>query len=258
MPSFSDWLGANAGQEAQTLQNALAKQQGDPNAIQNAYQAGKSGQQAPQSNASYGDFLKALQGNYQGSNAQTAAQAGLPSAFEGSLAQGAAGDQLKQAQSQYDQQQAAQQSAYTSGQKNADTAGAKAQQDAFQQSNFNVGQGHLTPEQAKQAQQDSLKAGAQYRLAALKQQFSKDPMHKFQMFGESVENVFDPGGLRKQYFDPLNIPGAVAQSDKNANWDPTNPANKWTGQDLTNNDQNFTRWLEERGYDPATGNGNGY
>ncbi len=278
MPSFSDWLNANAGQEAQTLQNALTKQQGDGTGIQQAYAAGKSGGQAPPSQSTYGDFLKALSGDYQGSNAQTAAQLGMPSAFEGSLAQGAAGDQLKQAQAAYDQQQQAQQNAYAAGQRNANTAGAAQQMQAFQQSNFNAGQGHLTPEQAKQAQQDSLAAGAQYRLAKERQAYEADRANQQRAEGR-IASILNPvygattgfgsfqptdtSGLLGKVQDPLGL-GGNAHSGFGPGGKFGSPLGMGsaTGGDpfgqYDTGDAGFQQWLLKNGYDPTTGNGGGY
>lgn len=230
--SYSDWLAANQG-------NGTPSQPTDYSpSVADAYKAGKAG-----TYASYGDFLAAQTPNYDASDP-----------YKG---MGVWDFALSQSKPQgYDMQGHAAQDMFAAGQRNANTAGAKAAMDTFNAGNFNAGQGHLTPEQAKQAQKDSLAAGAAYRRDQLRQQYSKDPMHKFERFGEQVEDVFDPLGLRKKFFDPLSIPhyvqGGMQGFDpmgvtgpaSGGNWDPSG----YLGQDYTNNDQGFSRWLQEHGY----------
>jgi len=260
---YQQWLNANQGAAQDQLQQQIARgQAAGSNMVGDAYKAGKSGAdystvtQTP-GYGSYGDFLKSMQTG----DAASAAGAMGGNYFDAMLMQGSQGaqSQLAQAQQAYDQQQRGAQSAYASGQANAAGSTPEAQKayaDALHKSGYGwntntaAGKAGYGDELAAQQKQiaDSNAAGKAYREQQLRQQFAKDPAHKFQMFGEGVENVLDPAGLRKQYFDPLNIPHAVGQSNKNANWDPTNPKNGWTGQDLTNNDQNFTRWLQDNGY----------
>lgn len=276
--SYNDWVGANAGQSQDTTAKALQKASaGTENAVGDAYAAGKSGQQ-PDSTAlgNYGDFLKmANTGNY---NDLAGALGGGATGFDAMLVQGAGGDQLRQAQQQYNQQTQGVANAYAAGARNADTKGAAAQQQAFNASNFNAGQGHLTPEQAKQAQQDSRKAGAQYRLARERKAF-EDSQKQNQFIENGVASILNPAygiGWASTDFghghdtdfsrfveDPLKI-GGNAHSGFGPGGkfgSPFGMGDAAQGDPFgqyANDDSGFTAWLKKQGYDPNTGNGNGY
>src|ERR1700693_1089427 len=92
--SYSDWVGANAGNEQDVAARALSNAQGqtDPNAIGNALKAGQTGGSAPDASSTYGDFLKALQGS---PSTAAGAMGGGATAFDAQLMQSGAGDQLK-------------------------------------------------------------------------------------------------------------------------------------------------------------------
>jgi hypothetical protein len=276
--SYSDWVGANAGNEANVTAAALSKAQAgnDPNAVGNAAKAGQAGQAQPSGNASYGDFLKSLQGD---PASAAVALGGGATPFDAMLMQGSQGDQLKQAQQAYDQQQAGANSAYATGQKNANTAGAAAAQNAANASQFNAGQGHMTPEQAKAAQKASLDAGAQYRLGRERAQYEADRASNANRdqwisnvlnpiggigwglsksapsytdvakFGGHLQDPFGIGGNAHSGFGPggaFGSPGGMGGSG-----DPV-------GGQYDSGDAGFQEWLKKTGYDPTTGNGNGY
>lgn len=276
--SFSDWVGANAGNEQQTTAAALSKAQGqqDPNAVGGALKAGQTGQAQPTGGNSYGDFLKALQGS---PSSAAGAMGGGANSFDAMLMQQGGGDQLKQAQQAYDQQQQGIQGAYAGGQKNADAAGAAQQQKAAQEANFNRGQGNMTPEQAKAAQQASRDAGAQYRLGKERAQYEKDRASNANRdqwisnvlnpiggigwglsksapsytdvakFGGHLEDPFGLGGNAHSGFGPggkFGSPGGMGGAG-----DPV-------GGQYDAGDAGFQQWLAKQGYDPTTGNGGGY
>jgi hypothetical protein len=272
--SYSDFVGANAGNADATLQAQQAKQKAPDYAA--AYSAGKTGGAMPAGqSASYGDFLKGLTGP----DAGAAAMLGGSNPYDSFALAGASPSLVQQAQGQFDAQQKNLGDVYAAGQRNADTAGAKKSMDASTAGGFNAGQGHLTPEQAKQAQSDSRAAGAKYRLGKEREQYEKDRAENakrneyvfatlnpiggfgdfmaraapsytgFAKLGGHIRDPFGIGGNAHSGFGPggsFGSPGGMGGSGDQlgGQYDP--------------GDAGFQEWLRAQGYDPNTGNGNGY